>query len=913
MKRIPVLTTLTALVALWTTAVFAAVPQLINFQGILRDGSGNPVPNSTYSVTFRIYDAPTGGTLLYSETQSVGTVNGLFTVLLGSATVGGIPDAVLGDSSRYLGVTVSPDPEMTPRQKLASVAYGYRVNSVDGASGGTITNKVSIGPGHTNTGTNAFVAGENNTANGDYSTIDGGTVNTASGHGTAIGGGLYHVASGNEATIGGGQYNMARGEYSVVSGGGGPTAADSNAALGNYSTVGGGTMNTAGVQFATVGGGGNNRARGEFSVVAGGGGSFASDSNSALGDYSTIGGGRKNIASGDSATVSGGVLNKAAAASATVSGGRNNNATGNLTFIGGGVGNSAGSIYATVAGGALNDAAGSAAFIGGGFDNLAVGGNSTIGGGLNCVTNGDFAFVGGGYHNKASGHFSVVGGGGGFSPSDSNSALGTNSAIVGGSANLAGGNYSTVGGGRANLARGNFSVVAGGGGNDAADSNVALGVTSTVSGGRANKALGLESVIAGGTLNSTTGPSSAIGGGLANQANDTSATVSGGKNNNASGAYSTVPGGSLNTASGRFSFAAGRQAKAYTDGTFVWADNTVADFASTGDNQFLIRASGGVGIGTNAPSARLHLKGTGFQNSFGYFDTEAAGQNAGVAFLEAGVVKSYVYYEPGSNTLNLWREGLTGISITSTGSVGIGTTVPEATLHVHKGSAGAVTADGNSTGVFENSTHNFLSILRPASSDCGVLFGEPGSIADGGVVYDGANNRLDLRTNGNVTKMSITAGGSVGIGTAAPLDILQVIGDIRVGTAGTNGCVRRFDGVSIAGTCVSDKRLKKNVQPFEPLLDKLARLEPVRFDWRKEEYPKLNLPAVRDQGLIAQEVEKILPELVTTDENGFKAIQYHELPLLLLQAIKEQQKEIEELKKEMAKLKNQPPQAQVEN
>ncbi|MCI0406776.1 MAG: hypothetical protein L0209_12065, partial [candidate division Zixibacteria bacterium] len=123
MKRVPVLTTLTALLALWTMAVFAAVPQLINFQGILRDGSGNPVANGSYSVMFTIYDLPgSGATALWSETQSVNTVNGLFTVLLGSGPLP-LDYSIFNDSTRWLGVKVGADPEMTPRQRLSSVGY----------------------------------------------------------------------------------------------------------------------------------------------------------------------------------------------------------------------------------------------------------------------------------------------------------------------------------------------------------------------------------------------------------------------------------------------------------------------------------------------------------------------------------------------------------------------------------------------------------------------------------------------------------------------------------------------------------------------------------------------------------------------------------------------------------------------
>src|SRR5262249_10122041 len=74
--------------------------------------------------------------------------------------------------------------------------------------------------------------------------------------------------------------------------------------------------------------------------------------------------------------------------------------------------------------------------------------------------------------------------------------------------------------------------------------------------------------------------------------------------------YATVPGGVNNTAAGYSSFAAGRRAKANHQGAFVWADSADADFASTASNQFLIRATGGVGIGTNAPTAQLHVVGT---------------------------------------------------------------------------------------------------------------------------------------------------------------------------------------------------------------------------------------------------------------------------------------------------------------
>ena len=67
----------------------------------------------------------------------------------------------------------------------------------------------------------------------------------------------------------------------------------------------------------------------------------------------------------------------------------------------------------------------------------------------------------------------------------------------------------------------------------------------------------------------------------------------------------------------------------------------------------------------------------------------------------------------------------------------------------------------------------------------------------------------------------------------------------------------------------------------------MVRLQPVHFDWRANEYPDYHFGTSRSYGLIAQEVEQVFPELVSRDKNSFKAVNYSELPLLLLQAIRE--------------------------
>ena len=145
-------------------------------------------------------------------------------------------------------------------------------------------------------------------------------------------------------------------------------------------------------------------------------------------------------------------------------------------------------------------------------------------------------------------------------------------------------------------------------------------------------------------------------------------------------------------------------------------------------------------------------------------------------------------------------------------------------------------------------------------------------------------------------RMIITQTGNVGIGTLSPADKLQVLGDLRLGTFGTNGCLRRFDGGTIAGTCSSDARFKKDISPFPRSLESVIALQPVHYSWRAAEFPERHFGDTRTYGLIAQDVEQTLPELVTTGDDGFKAIDYSKLPLLTIQAVRELKAENDGLK-----------------
>ncbi len=92
----------------------------------------------------------------------------------------------------------------------------------------------------------------------------------------------------------------------------------------------------------------------------------------------------------------------------------------------------------------------------------------------------------------------------------------------------------------------------------------------------------------------------------------------------------------------------------------------------------------------------------------------------------------------------------------------------------------------------------------------------------------------------------------------------------------------------------SDITLKDNVRPIESAIFKVQQIRGVTFDWN-EKSSKLQQEKGHDVGLIAQEVEKVLPEVIQIREDGIKAIAYEKVVPLLVEAIKEQQTLIEDL------------------
>ena len=104
----------------------AQIPRTISYQGVLTDATGKPAPDGNYSLTFRLYDLPSGTAYVWEEGQSIAVIKGIFNVVLGTANPLGIPF----DKPYWLGLRVAGGPELAPRTVLTSSAYSLNTLSI---------------------------------------------------------------------------------------------------------------------------------------------------------------------------------------------------------------------------------------------------------------------------------------------------------------------------------------------------------------------------------------------------------------------------------------------------------------------------------------------------------------------------------------------------------------------------------------------------------------------------------------------------------------------------------------------------------------------------------------------------------------------------------------------------------------
>jgi trimeric autotransporter adhesin len=164
--------------------------------------------------------------------------------------------------------------------------------------------------------------------------------------------------------------------------------------------------------------------------------------------------------------------------------------------------------------------------------------------------------------------------------------------------------------------------------------------------------------------------------------------------------------------------------------------------------------------------------------------------------------------------------------------------------------------------------------------------GVTSNVAGTGVSVSGATGAVTISIGQSVATSANAQFNSLGIGMAASA------------TAG------RIDATNdIVAYSSSDIRFKENITPIENALEKISKISGNTYDWKEENKVEHGYEG-SDVGVIAQEIEEVLPQLVQTRENGYKAVKYDKLVALLIEGIKEQQSQIEELRNKINKLEN---------
>ena len=324
-------------------------------------------------------------------------------------------------------------------------------------------------------------------------------------------------------------------------------------------------------------------------------------------------------------------------------------------------------------------------------------------------------------------------------------------------------------------------------------------------------------------------------------------------------------------------------------------------------NSLKVSSGGNVGIGTATPVLDVHANTTDTpairleQNNSGGFTAQTwdiAGNEANFFVRDVtGGSRLPFRIRPGAPT--------SSIDISASGNVGLNTASPSAPLDVF-GNTLLLGADDGLTTRTNNITKT-SKVTAPPFATANLNFAYTGGLTNstdnvaalgGGFSGVSAATVVAFFTAGNnntaigTERMRITSIGRVGIGTTAPDQLLSVNGDAsKVG----GGSWQTF----------SDERLKKINGSFDSGLKAVMRLQPLRYEYKPDN--ALGIKPVGERiGVGAHAVQQVIPEAVTKNAEGYLMVNNDPIIWTMLNAIKEQQKEIVELKRQIRQLRATP-------
>jgi hypothetical protein len=318
---------------------------------------------------------------------------------------------------------------------------------------------------------------------------------------------------------------------------------------------------------------------------------------------------------------------------------------------------------------------------------------------------------------------------------------------------------------------------------------------------------------------------------------------------------------------------------------------------SSGDfnKQLTLLPSGNIGIGINNPVNNLHLSSNDIFSGLRVTNT-ASGETSsdglvlGMQYQGSAPTNRYGLLMINEDVPLYIKAGINGgfnsqLTLLPNGNVGIGTSIPGAGLHL-KGSG------------FPGS---FMYIESNAGLDAGFRIYEGGT--DKWHIFNNSNQAgLQIyNTGGETAIFAKQSNAFVGLGTTVPTQRIDVNGNARFRSIASDAYFsvlnRKSDGTLTTAT--SDIRLKDNISTLVKSLERVKQLRGVSFTWKSN--PEYGTRI----GFVAQEFEKVLPELAFTNpEDGFMGINYAEMTAVLAEAMKEQQAIIDEQNKRIDEQQN---------
>lgn len=317
------------------------------------------------------------------------------------------------------------------------------------------------------------------------------------------------------------------------------------------------------------------------------------------------------------------------------------------------------------------------------------------------------------------------------------------------------------------------------------------------------------------------------------------------------------------------------------------------------------RSNGYVGIGTSAPSQALDVVGNINTSgevrgaSLNVNNAAIASANISTGVFNSGTFTNTYTYNAGVNGQlafsNLLDSKISFYGYGTASQYGIGvqsgllqlyTDASAADIAFGYGSSSSFTermrikGNGN-VGIGLTNPSNPLSFPATLAKKISLY---PGSTGDVGMSVSGNDFRL-YSDNVNA-RISFGYDSYIsGFTSRAYVPATGVVAMVVQGQLNVNGTIYN-----------SDVRYKKNILIIDNSLDKLMKLRGVVYEMRVDQFPTLSFESGQQMGLIAQEVEKVVPEVVSTNNEGFKSVDYAKLVPLLIESIKEQQKLINEIK-----------------